>query len=74
MNALKLKLAKKNREVDPASWERLYQNMIIRKIRKRYSVDQELAILRQRDTKQAEFAAYHEYVEQCKTDVKAELK
>ena len=74
MNALKLKLAKKNREVDPASWERLYQNLIIRKIRKRYSVNQELAILRQRDTKPEEFAAYHEYVELCKAEVKAEMK
>ena len=74
MNALKLMLAKKNREVDPASWDRLYQNLIIRKIRKRYSVNQELAVLRQRDTKPEEFAAYHEYVELCKAEVKAELK
>lgn len=73
MNALKLKLAKKNREVNPASWEELYENLIIRKIRKRYSVNQELAILRQRDTKPIEFAAYNEYVEQCKAEVKAEL-
>ena len=74
MNALKLMLAKKNRDVDTASWDRLYESLVIRKIRKRYSVNQELAILRQRDTKPTEFAAYHEYVEQCKTDVKAELK
>lgn len=73
MNALRLKLAKKNREVNPASWEELYENLIIRKIRKRYSVNQELAILRQRDTKPEEFAAYNEYVENCKADVKAEM-
>lgn len=73
MNALRLKLAKKNREVNPASWEELYENLIIRKIRKRYSVNQELAILRQRDTKPDEFATYNEYVEQCKADVKAEM-
>lgn len=73
MNALKLKLAKKNRETNPKSWEELYENLIIRKIRKRYSVNQELAILRQRDTKPAEFAAYNEYVEHCKAYVKQEL-
>ena len=73
MNALKLKLAKKNRETHPKSWEELYENLIIRKIRKRYSVNQELAILRQRDTKPAEFAAYNEYVEQCKAEVKEEM-
>lgn len=73
MNALKLMLAKKNREVDPASWEELYESLIIRKIRKKYSVNQELAILRQRDTKAAEFAAYNEFVEMCKAEVKKEL-
>ncbi len=73
MNALKLKLAKKNREANPASWEELYENIVIRKIRKRYSVNQELAILRQRDTKPAEFAAYNEYAEECKAAVKVEL-
>lgn len=68
-----LKLAQKNREVNPASWEQLYETEIIRKVRERYSLNQELAILRQRDTKPAEFAKYNDYVEQCKTEVKAEL-
>lgn len=73
MNALKLKLAKKNREVDPASWERLYENLIIRKIRKRYSVNQELAIHRKRDKNPTEFEEYDQYVEQCKAEVRAML-
>lgn len=74
MNALKLMLARKNREIDAASWDRLYESLIIRKIRKRYSVNQELAILRQRDSKPAEFAAYNEYVEQCKAQAKMEMR
>lgn len=74
MNALRLRLAKKNREVNPASWEELYENLIIRKIRNRYSVNQELAILRQRDTKPEEFAEYDAYVERCKAEVKEELR
>ena len=73
MNALKVMLAKKNREVNPESWEQLYESLIIRKIRKRYTVNQELAILRQRDAKPEEFAAYNEYVERCKAEVKEEL-
>lgn len=73
MNALKLMLAKKNREVDASSWDRLYESLIIRKIRKRYSVNQELAILRQRDTKPYEFAEYNDFVEQCKREVKSEM-
>lgn len=69
-----LKLARKNKEVNPESWERLYETEVIRRIRKRYSVNQELAILRQRDTKPEEFAKYNAYVEQCKTEAKQELE
>lgn len=69
-----LRLAMKNREVDAESWAQLYENTIINKIRARYSLNQELAVLRQRDTKPAEFAAYNEYVEQCKAEVKAEME
>ena len=68
-----LKLAKKNRELDPKSFDDLYENMIIRKIRSKYSVDQELSIHRQRDKKPEEFAEYDAYVEKCKAEVKAEL-
>lgn len=42
-------------------------------IRLRYSMSDELAILRQRDEKPEEFAAYHDYAEQCKKTVKASL-
>ena len=73
MNANFLKLAKKNKENDPASWEEVYESEVVKKIRARYSVSQELAILRQRDTKPEEFAAYNTYVEECKAAVKQEM-
>lgn len=73
MNTLRLKLAQKNREVNPESWEQLYEGLVIRKIRERYSVNQELAILRQRDTKLKEFEEYNAYAEQCKVAAKMEL-
>ena len=47
-----------------------YENRIVTLIRKKYSINQELAILRQRDAKPQEFAEYNEYVEQCKRQVK----
>lgn len=47
-----------------------YENRIVTLIRKKYNINQELAILRQRDTKPEEFAEYHKYVEQCKEQVK----
>lgn len=52
----------------------MYDELIVNKIRKRYSINQELAILRQRDTKPDEFTEYNSYVEQCKVEVKEELK
>lgn len=74
MNALRLKLAAKNREVNPVSWDELYENLIIRKIRERYSVDQELSLHRQMYKKPEEFAEYDAYVERCKAEVKKELE
>lgn len=71
---MNLRLAKKNRESNPQSWEKLYESEIIRKIRNRYTVNQELAILRQRDTKPEEFAEYNDFVEKCKKKVKEELQ
>lgn len=71
---MNIKLARKNREVKPKSWNTLYENMIIRKIRTKYTVNQELAILRQRDSKPEEFAEYNAFVEKCKAEVKEELK
>ena len=43
------------------------------RIRERYSVSDELAILRQRDTKPEEFAEYDAFVEQIKADVAKEI-
>lgn len=50
-----------------------YENKIVALIRQKYNVNQELAILRQREVKPQEFAEYNEYVEQCKEQVKNEL-
>ena len=47
-----------------------YEQRVVARIRERYSVDDELAILRQRDSKPEEFIAYNEYVETIKTEEK----
>lgn len=70
---MNIKLARKNREVNPKSWEKLYESEIIRRIRKRYTVNQELATLRQRDTKPEEFAEYYAYCEECKKNIKRSM-
>ena len=50
-----------------------YEKLIVSKIREKYTLDQELAILRQRDSKPIEFAEYNAYVEQCKLEAKQEV-
>lgn len=50
-----------------------YPALVESKIRLKYTASAELAILRQRDTKPAEFVAYNAYCEQCKAEAKAEL-
>ena len=70
---MSLKLASKNRGTSERAYQRALDNAIESKIRERYSVGNELAILRQRDEKPEEFAAYNAYVEECKAAVKAEV-
>ena len=50
-----------------------YPQLVENKIRTKYSVSAELAILRQRDTKPEEFAEYNAFCELCKVDAKTEL-
>ena len=47
-----------------------YENKVVALIRQKYNVNQELAILRQRDAKPLEYQEYYDYVEQCKKQVK----
>ena len=49
-----------------------YDEMVVSLIREKYSLDEELAIQRQRDTKPDEFKAYFEYCEECKEKAKEE--
>ena len=67
---MRYKIALKNREKDPKAWQEFYESEIVRLIRQRYNVNQELSILRQRDEKPEEFAEYSRYVEECKAIVK----
>lgn len=53
--------------------EAKYEDLIVSKIRKKYSVNQELAVLRQRDSKPEEYQEYFNYVEQCKKEAKEEV-
>lgn len=47
-----------------------YEECVNTLIREKYTLSQELAILRQRDSKPEEYAAYNAYCEQCKAQAK----
>lgn len=49
-----------------------YEERVEQLIRECYSLNQELAIQRQRDTKEEEFNTYYEYCEECKLKAKQE--
>lgn len=49
-----------------------YKDRIIARIREFYSIDDEIALLRQRDTKPEEFAEYNAFAEQIKAEEKGD--
>ena len=53
--------------------EEMYEDRVVELIRQRYTVNQELAILRQRDSKADEFGEYNSYVEECKATARKEV-
>ena len=57
-------------EVTP---EQMYKDRVIELVREEYSVDDELAILRQRDSKVEEFEEYNAFVESCKQQARREI-
>lgn len=54
----------------PTPYEPTYEEKVVNAIRERYSIDDELAILRQRDSKPQEFAEYNEFCEECKRNAR----
>lgn len=55
------------------SKDKLYGARVSELIRELYSLDAELAILRQRDEKPDEYQAYFAFCEECKAKAKAEI-
>lgn len=59
---------------EPEPYKPTYEERVVELIRMRYDINQELAILRQRDVKAEEFAEYNEYCEECKQQAKEEYE
>jgi len=69
VTSLMINLAKKN-----GNTEGVYKRLVNEKIRAKYSINDELAILRQRDTKHDEFEEYNAFVENAKTEAKSQIE
>lgn len=52
---------------------RSYSEKVVSLIREKYSLDEELAIQRQRDSKPQEFQEYFNYCEECKKKARGEV-
>jgi hypothetical protein len=51
---------------EPTPYVPTYEQRVVQLIREKYSMDDELALQRQRDSKPEEFAEYNRFVEECK--------
>ena len=69
MKLARIEFAKRTGKLD-----KLYSIMVNKKIRAKYSLADELAILRQRDTKPEEYEEYNAFAEAAKAEAKAELE
>ena len=61
-------------ELTPEQIREKYESEVNALIRKKYTLSQELAILRQKDTKPDEYNAYNAYCEMCKIEAKAKYQ
>lgn len=57
----------------PAYTESEYEDLVGRKIAERYSINAQIALLRQAATKPDEFAAFDAFAEACKAEARKEL-
>ena len=53
--------------------EEMYENRVVELIREKYSINRELAVLRQRNSKPEEFSDYDAFAEECKRIARIEI-
>lgn len=60
------------KQVEAEYWQTIdYEEAVNNEIRKKYSVSQEFAILRQKEEKPQEYQEYYNYCEECKAYAKS---
>lgn len=58
------------REIPTPQYLPTYEQRVVARIRERYTIDDELALLRQRESKPDEFSEYNTFCEQVKAEEK----
>lgn len=53
--------------------DKVYKDLVNQYVRERYSISDELSIIRQQTTKVEEFNQYNAFVEECKAKAKQEV-
>ena len=68
------KLVQANKEKHPEAFEAYRSQLIEKEIEKKYSIEQQIGIIRQRDTKPEKFQRFFDDVEECIAKVDTLLK
>lgn len=63
----------KEQSVEPVNQIMPYEELVVQLIREKYSLDDELAIQRQKETKPDEWSEYFAYCEECKAKAKEKV-
>lgn len=63
----------KEQSVEPVNRIMPYEELVVQLIREKYSLDDELAIQRQKETKPDEWSEYFAYCEECKAKAKEKV-
>lgn len=63
----------KEQSVEPVNQIMPYEELVVQLIREKYTLDDELAIQRQKETKPDEWEAYFAYCEECKAKAKEKV-
>ena len=61
-------------KIKELSTQKEYEDLVEKYIRQRYTISQELSLLRQKEDKPEEYSAYYAYAEECKSKAKEEVK
>ena len=63
----------KEQSVEPVNQILPYEELVVQFIREKYTLDDELAIQRQKETKPDEWSEYFVYCEECKAKAKEKV-